>query len=64
MKNTGTGFLQIEKNEFWNKNSDLVFIDRKECKNFSCDGFSCKSKILNRDLTLNLCMLIDQHIKN
>ena len=58
------GFLEIEKNEFWNKNLDLVFIDRKEWKNVSCDGFSCRSKILNRNLTLDLCMFINQHFKS
>ena len=53
-------FGKESTNQIFMKSIDLVF--GKE-KSEIYDGFSCKSKILRRNSTLDLCRLINQHIK-
>ena len=57
-------FIDRKRMNFGIKIQTWFFIGRIEWKNVSCDGFSCRFKILNRNLTLDLCMFIDQHIKS
>ena len=60
MKSIVMIFGKESTNQIFMKSIDLVF--GKE-KSEIYDGFSCKSKILRRNSTLDLCRLINQHIK-
>ena len=55
------GFWEGKHKSYFYEKHRSGFWERKEWNFY--DGFSCRSKILRRNSTLDLCMLINQHIK-